>query len=127
MALISVSRARAIAAIAAASAALGSEPDARLNRPLAVRTPDCEKPAVFHSEEWNSHALAFSITYDDGTVDAPKLTRQLAGRLGFVVWESGPSGFSARWLEPRQVAALRCIPQVKSIDFVLPIELLTGT
>jgi hypothetical protein len=78
---------------------------------------------VYHSEDWNPRALWFSISYRDGTVNAQQLTQQLAQRHGFVVLDSGPSGFSARWLEPRQVARLRCVREVKAIDFVLPVEI----
>src|SRR5258705_1922510 len=92
-----------------ASVALGLEPDVRLLQPVVVWEPDCEQPAAYYSEDWNPRALAFYVIYRDGTVNAPQLTKQLAQRHGFVVLEAGASGFTARWLEPRQVARLRCV------------------
>ena len=124
MVFLQARRVFASAAMAVMSAALGAEPDERLSRPPVVWATACDRPAVYHSENWNPRALAFLIMYDDSTADAQSLTERLARRLGFVVLDSGPTGFSARWLEPRQVAALRCISEVKLIEFVLPVQLL---
>jgi hypothetical protein len=111
----------ATAAVVFASVALGLEPDVRLLQPVVVWAPDCEQPAAYYSEDWSPRALGFYVIYRDGTVNAPQLTKQLAQRHGFVVLEAGTSGFTARWLEPRQVALLRCVREVKAIDFVLPV------
>jgi hypothetical protein len=119
VAIVRISRLGFVGALAAASAVLGAEQDSRLRLPPMVSPPHCDEPAPYHSEYWNSRVLGFLIVYRQG-VDAKELTERLAQQSGFTVLVSRADGFTVSWLKPEQVASLRCILEVKIIEFVLP-------
>ena len=116
------SRLSLLIAVGVVTATFGAEADPRLQLQPVVWKPDCERPAAFESGDWNYRALGFSISYVDGTANAPQLTKDLAQHFGFAVTGGDAFGFFARWLEPRQIAELRCVREVKSVMYVLPVE-----
>jgi hypothetical protein len=88
-----------------------------------VAMPACSAPKPFHVEHWTAASNRFlvSLASTIGRDDAGREASRLAELHNFEIDGSGNlSGgayaFSVRWLEPAQVAALRCESAVAEID-----------
>lgn len=104
------------------SAEVTKEP--RLSQRPTVATPPCSEPKPYYVEHWTATSNMFyiSLTPTIGREDADSEARRLAERHRFQIdgstsLESGGGYFFAvEWLEPEQVAALRCESSVRNID-----------
>jgi hypothetical protein len=96
--------------------------DARLLQRPAVVAPACD----FYPKNywgWNADVVGFSISLEEGLEDSAREAGQLARKYGFAYELRGSSGshyLAVAWLEPEQVAALRCEDSVRGIGFLLP-------
>ncbi len=82
-----------------------------------VLAPACKNPAPLQGE-WSPNAAGYFAIFKDG-VDGPKATVSLVKKHGFAVeGDLSMAGmFLVRVLTPRQMAALRCEPQIRLIEY----------
>jgi hypothetical protein len=111
-----------------------SQKDSRLSQRPAVATPACKNPKPYSS--WTPGAASFlilfavaagdSVTARDRFLEAARETKRLSEK--YKIEDHGPISFSsepdlyvmgAEWLEPEQVAALRCESSVVRISFLV--------
>jgi hypothetical protein len=121
----------AVLSLAQTSIVAGAlEQDPRLARQPTLSPPECKAPRSYHLEYWHVRSLAFVVVLKSATVFPAGVARELARKHRFaihgVIVPSGSNGalLTVRWLEPTQVAALRCEDAVDYIEFVQPVELL---
>jgi len=81
-----------------------------------VLTPACKNPAPLQGQ-WNPDAAGYFAIFKDG-VDGPKTTDLLMKKHGFTVeGDLSLTGmFFVKALTPKQIAALRCEPQIRLIE-----------
>jgi hypothetical protein len=117
----------ALLLMAQASIVAGAlEQDARLSRQPTISPPQCKAPRPYHNDYWHARSLAFAVVLK--STKRARAADELARKHHFAIHEtiraSGSYGaiLTVRWLEPTQVAALRCEDAVDYIEFVQPIE-----
>ena len=104
--------------------------DPRLLQEPVVATPDCDfYPRNYWG--WSMDAVGFSIYLEEGLMDSSREAEQLARKHGFAYQLRGRKKerpyLAVAWLEPEQVAALRCEDAVLAIGFLLPTMELLAT
>jgi hypothetical protein len=108
---------------------IGSErqgpPDPRLAQAPTIYPPKCGDPAPFHP--WTPDARAYYVEYKWRIPLFGHLrTMYLSRTIRFDVLGSSSKTFTALWLEPTQVAKLRCISNVDYVAFVREVPINTG-
>jgi len=94
--------------------------DPRLAKRPAVLAPICGSPSPYLIENWNSDALEFFVVLKEGipASTAHVLAAKHHFEIDGIPNDLGPRAtFAVLWLEPIQVAALRCESSVKHIEF----------
>jgi len=117
---------------AAAPAKLEQHPG--LSQRPAVAVPACRAPRPYLVEHWTATANRFyvSLARNMAWEEAGREARQLAARHGFqidgsvAIRSGGGYFFAVSWLEPRQVAALRCERTVDEIDVLEEVQVTSG-
>jgi hypothetical protein len=98
--------------------------DPRLSQRPVVAAPACRAPKPYHAERWTVTSNRFFVSLV-ATLDreaADREARRLADGHKFefdgspALQERGGYSFTVSWLEPAQVAALRCESTVVAID-----------
>lgn len=111
------------AALATGLAAIANYPrDPRLLQEPAVVAPACDWFPKAYSG-WSPEVVGFIISLESGLKDGPREAEQLARKHGFEYELKGRKGnyyLAVPWLEPGQVAALRCEDSVFAIGFRIP-------
>lgn len=105
-----------------------------LSQPPVVAMPACSAPKPYHAERWTATSNRFYVLLAPtiGRDDAYREARRLAERHKFEVDGSsalenrGGYFFAVSWLEPAQVAALRCESAVDAIDVVEEVQVTSG-
>jgi len=95
-----------------------------LSQPPVVATPDCASPAP--QVAWVSGAQAFYVEYKSQLTANMSRTIQLAEDIGFDVMGSADRSFTVKWLEPVQVARIRCEADIALVAYVIPPPIVTG-
>ncbi len=96
--------------------------DSRLLQRPAVATPACDYYPKNYSG-WSPDVVGFSIALEEGLLDGSREAERLAQKYGFAYQLKGKRGrhyLAVTWLEPEQVAALRCEDSVLGIGFRTP-------
>jgi hypothetical protein len=102
-------------------------------RPV-VAMPACSAPKPYHAERWTATSNRFYILLASmiGREDSYREARRLAERHKFEIdgglglETRGGYFFAVSWLEPAQVAALRCETSVDAIDVVEEVQVTSG-
>jgi hypothetical protein len=110
-------------ALARGLAAIANYPkDPRLLQRPVVTKPACDfYPRNYWG--WGPDVLGFAISLEEGLRDNSGEAERLARKHGFAYEFRGRKGrhyLAVAWLEPEQVAALRCEDSVLGIGFLLP-------
>lgn len=115
----------ALAPLATAIAAASNDTtkDVRLSERPAIHRPECGNPRPYHTDRWwpdaNRFSIALSPARDIAEADAQRLSRKYSIDLeGVSLHADGRYHAATAWLEPAQVAALRCEESVYEIGFV---------
>lgn len=93
--------------------------DSRLSMMPAVAIPACDYFPKPYSG-WTPDVVEFSIILEDGVTDSAREGERLARKHGFAFELKGERGrqyLGVAWLEPEQVAALRCEDSVRGVGF----------
>jgi hypothetical protein len=97
--------------------------DPRLGQRPAVAKPACTEPKPYRVEGWNPDVVGFRVGLTTARADGELEAKRLASKYKFEIYNNYGSaeGFalSVVWLDPEQVAALRCEKSVDSIGFIL--------
>jgi hypothetical protein len=95
--------------------------------PRLLQRPVVAKPACdFYPKNywgWGPDVLGFGISLEEGVMDSSGEAERLARKHGFAYELKGRKGrhyLAVAWLEPEQVAALRCEDSVLGIGFLTP-------
>ena len=95
-----------------------------LSQPPEVATPDCSSPAP--QVAWTSGAQAFYVEYKSWVPANRPRTAQLAEAIGFEVLGASDGSFTVQWLQPVQVAQIRCENDIDYVAYVIPPPIVTG-
>ena len=117
-----------LAALTAMVKSVAAEQDPRLLQRPAVAAPQCSNPTEYRIDSWTPDASDFVISLRpvvaDTAPEAERLARE-ADRLAqkhkftFNVTDFQTQAYflGVAWLEPEQVAAIRCEPSVLYVGF----------
>jgi hypothetical protein len=100
--------------------------DPRLAQRPTVAIPACNEPKPYH-QNWVPGAVGFHIELRTARAEGELEAKRLALKHKFDITNRYASGngyaIAVPWLDPEQVAALRCEQSVNSIEFILPLIL----
>lgn len=99
----------------------GAETDPRLlQRPTVVK-PACIDPRPYRLDSWASGVPDFVISLRPGLADSAREAERLAQKykFSFIATDLQPQAYQigVAWLEPEQVAAIRCETSVLDVGF----------
>jgi hypothetical protein len=110
--------------VGSVSDALAEPGDARLQQRPVVARPACEQPKPYDLENWAPNVeLVFAFTFSAERESVDDEAQRLAAKHGFElesvsINKDGQYTAMAVWLEPEQVAALRCERSVVAVGFL---------
>jgi hypothetical protein len=95
--------------------------DPRMSQRPFVATPACSNPKPYRIDKWSPESWYFSIRLDSGPAynfsEAERLGQKYKFKFNLGRGNSEEVNVDVVWLEPEQVAALRCESTVRSIEF----------
>lgn len=120
--VLSLVLALAPTALVNAAAPSDIKKDMRLSQRPAIYPPECTTPKPYHINHWwpdaNRFSIALSPARDIAAADALRLSEKYKVEFeGASLHTDGHYHVSVAWLEPDQVAALRCEESVYEIGF----------
>jgi hypothetical protein len=115
------------AGFAYAGASASREIDPRVEQRPAVVKPACNEPKPYYIEHWTPEVVGFRIGLAADRAHGELEAARLASKYKIDVSDSLSSGsvyaIFVAWLDPEQVAGLRCEQLVNSIEFIMPLTL----
>jgi hypothetical protein len=105
------------------------EKGAGFTRPPIVAKPLCSDPKPYYVDGWGPDVVGFNITLAKDLVNADFEADRLAHKYKFTIHSGGQFkgeyAFQVPWLEPEQIAALRCEISVNTIGLLAEVKVVT--